>query len=242
MFQEVIKIGGPDHRTSFNNLAHVKALIDQKEQLETEAGKQIDADGKPLHPTAVNAAIKKVFPIDTVLATDIGALVQPQTVYPFLKVTAPRTCITPTSFMTMGFSANCLPVAKLVYPDRPAVSIVGDGSFQMIMNILPVAVQYHLPVTWCVMNDQGFGSIADVQDALYSSRYKEVNFEVQPDFAMIAEACQCYGERVEEPDQIEGALSRALEANQKGIPAVLDFIVARERSKMALEYFGGVLE
>jgi len=234
--------GGPDYRDKFHTIPRVKKLTVLKEQLETAVGKPEGKDAKPLHPEAVINGIKEVFPPETVLATDIGALTQPMTVFPYLKVNAPRTCITPTSLMAMGFSANSLPVAKLVHPNRPAVGICGDGSFQMVMNVLPVAVQYKLPVTWCILNDNGFGSIADVQQMIYNSRFTEVDFTAQPDFAGIAKACQCYGEKVEEPNEIKPALARALEANQQGVPAVLDFIVARERSKGAKDYFGALFE
>ena len=69
----------------------------------------------------------------------------------------------PSSFYGMGFASAGLPVAKLVHPDRPAVGFVGDGSFQMIMNVLPTAVEHKLPVTWCVLNDGALGSILDGQ-------------------------------------------------------------------------------
>ena len=51
------------------------------------------------------------------------------------------------------------------------------------------------------------------------------DYEVQPDFVKIAEANQCYGERVEKPQDIRPALQRALKATRGGVPAVLEFVV-----------------
>jgi acetolactate synthase-1/2/3 large subunit len=62
------------------------------------------------------------------------------------------------------------------------------------------------------------------------------SFGVQPDFAKIAEACACYGERVEDPRNIRGALVRALEANASGVPAVLDFLVAEDTPQGRLDF------
>lgn len=46
-----------------------------------------------------------------------------------------------------------------------------------------------------------------------------------------------HGERVEDPEAIDGALGRALRANEDGIPAVLDFVVAKERLEGSVEFF-----
>ena len=56
-------------------------------------------------------------------------------------------------------------------------------------------------------------------------RYIAVDFEAQPDFAAVAEACGCWGLRVERPGDIRPALGEALRQNLSGVPAVLDFIV-----------------
>jgi acetolactate synthase-1/2/3 large subunit len=137
----------------------------------------------------------------------------------------------------MGFAASAVPVARLVYPERPAIAICGDGSFQMITNVLPVAAEYNLPVTWCVLDDQCLGSIKGMQETISPGPPFEVSFRVQPDFPLIARACGCYGEKIEEPDQIKSALNRAMDANKKGIPAVLDFIVRGHGPEAAYEYF-----
>jgi acetolactate synthase-1/2/3 large subunit len=143
----------------------------------------------------------------------------------------------PSSFYGMGFAAAALPAARLVYPDRPAVAFVGDGSFQMVMNVLPVAVEHNLPVTWCIFNDNALGSIRDIQEHRLGDRIIATEFEVQPDFARIAEACGCLGERIEDADGVDAALARALEANRGGVPAVLDFAVAPERLLGTLEHY-----
>jgi acetolactate synthase-1/2/3 large subunit len=42
---------------------------------------------------------------------------------------------------------------------------------------------------------------------------------------------------VTDPAAVDGAIARALAANQKGVPAVLDFIVARERMQQTYDHF-----
>lgn len=68
----------------------------------------------------------------------------------------------------------------------------------------------------------------DLYDALYdepSIKAIQVRHEAAGGFMAMAHAYRCYGERVEKPDDIRGALERALKANESGKPAILDIII-----------------
>ena len=101
-----------------------------------------------------------------------------------------------------------------------------------------MAAEHRLCVTWCVFDDRALGSIRDIQQYRFGERILATEFDVQPDFARVARACGCHGELVEDPDEIEPALVRARAANERGVPAVLDFVVARERMLQTLEHYG----
>jgi acetolactate synthase-1/2/3 large subunit len=207
--------------------------------VEAEAAELAACEDRPIHPLRVLRAIRDAFPRETTVAIDVGCLAQHMAgATPYFEVYEPRSLIVPSSFYGMGFAAAALPAARLVHPDRPAVGFVGDGSFQMILNVLPVAAEYRLGVTWCVLNDGALGSIRDIQQYRFGERYLGTEFGVQPDLAQIAEACGCRGERVEDPDEVGGAAARALDANRAGVPAVLDVAVARERLPGTLDHYG----
>lgn len=218
--------------------SRVQMLGREKKKLEAEVREMAASEQRPLHPMRVIREVRDVFPRESTVAIDVGVLAQGMGgAFPYFKVFEPRSVIVPSSFYGMGFAASALPVAKLARPDRPAVGFVGDGSFQMIMNVLPVAAEFKLPVTWCVLNDQALGSIYDGQRAAFGNRVIATTFKVQPDFAKIAEACQCHGEKVVEPGEVRPALDRALAANARGIPAVIDFLVAKERVAGSVNFF-----
>ena len=230
---EALKPGAPNDAAP-----RLEALARDKQQLEDEVAGMVGSEQRPVHPMRVIGTVREVFGRDATAAIDVGVLAQGMGgAFPYFKVYAPRSCIVPSSFYGMGFASSALPVAKLVHPDRPAVGFVGDGSFQMIMNVLPTAVEHKLPVTWCVLNDGALGSILDGQRAAFGNRIIATTFETQPDFAAIAQACQCHGERVDDPTQVRPALERARDANARGVPAVIDFIVARERLAGSVEFF-----
>jgi acetolactate synthase I/II/III large subunit len=192
----------------------------------------------PVHPLTAIRAVQAVFPRDSTVAFDVGVLAQQIAgAFPFFRVYEPRSLIVPSSFYGMGFAAAALPVAKVVRPDHPAVGFVGDGSFQMVMQILPVAAEHGLAVTWVVLNDNALGSIRDIQELRFDGRMIGTDFTLQPDLAGIAEACGCHGERVESSDDVHGALERALEANRAGRPALVDVLVAPERLNQTREHY-----
>jgi len=231
---------GIDHSSSFQDLPRIRELRGLKDDLEAQVAALARSNEKPMNAIQVVAEVRKAFPKETTTAIDVGCLAQALGgAYPYFKVYEPRSCIPCTSFYSMGFATAALPVAKLVFPDRPAVGFCGDGSFQMVMDIMLVAAEYRLPVTWCILNNQCLGSIRDIQDRSYQGRCIGTVFEVMPDFVKIAEACGCYGEKIDDPQQIAEALRRAKEANGRGVPALLDFAVSRAEPKGATDFFVG---
>ena len=206
--------------------------------IEAEAERIATESRVPIHALSVIRAARKAFPRQTTIGIDVGCLAQHIAgAMPYFRVYEPRSVIVPSSFYSMGFVASGFPAAKLVYPDRPALCFVGDGSFQMVMNNLPAAVEHNLPVTWCILNDEAYGSIRDIQTYVYGQRYLGTDLHVQPAFAKIAEANGCYGERIEASQDIGGAFARALEANKQGKPALLDFVVGHDRMTQSTEFF-----
>lgn len=216
----------------------LRRLADERARIEDEAARMAGSAQQPIHPMRVIRAAREVFPRDTTVAFDVGVLAQGMAgAFPYFKVYEPRSTIVPSSFYGMGFASAALPAARLVHPERNAIGFVGDGSFQMIMNVLPMAAENGLPVTWIVLNDHALGSIWHGQGDVYANRHFATTFDVQPDFARIAEACRCHGETVRDPAGVHDALERARAANARGVPAVVDVLVARERVDGSRDFF-----
>ena len=195
-------------------------------------------DQAPLHPLRVIRAARGVFPRDATIAIDVGCLAQHMAGgFPVFPVYQQRSLIAPSSFYGMGFASMALPAARIARPDHPAMGFVGDGAFQMVMPILPLAADYRLGVTWIILNDHALGSIRDIQEIAFGNRILDTDLTTQPDFAKLAQACGCYGETIHDPDAVVPALQRAYAANRAGQPAVLDFTVARERLQSTYDHY-----
>ena len=119
----------------------------------------------------------------------------------------------------LGWGPGAALGAKLAHPHSPVMAVVGDGAY-MFSN--PAAVHHasalhDLPVLFVVMNNAMWGAVQRSTLAMYpdglASRSNEANF-VQlgklPAFEQICEAAGGYGERVDDPSSLPGALKRAI--------------------------------
>jgi acetolactate synthase-1/2/3 large subunit len=144
----------------------------------------------------------------------------------------PRTHLSSGGFSTMGW---CIPAAlgaKLAKPDRTIISIGGDGDFFMCSHELATAVQYDIPIIHCLINNQMFGSIRDLQiDKYGKGREYATEFidrsgkRYTPDFVKIAEAYGCHAERVEKQGELKDALKNSMKS---GKPSVIETMIATE--------------
>lgn len=205
-------------------MPRVKAIIEAKEAFEMEVDAECRDASVPLKSKRIVREANKVFGGGTVLVNENGSQDLWSYYFPYYKVLDIDGCVAPAEQTCMGFGVAGAIGAKLATPDRKVLCTTGDGAFQMFMKELPTAVQYNAPVTWIVLNNYSLGWIKLHEKAL-GERYIAVDFEAQPDFAAVAEACGCYGEQVEEPGAIRSALENALKQNKNGVPAVLDFVV-----------------
>src|SRR4029450_12714012 len=93
-------------------------------------------------------------------------------------------------------------------PSRTILAVTGDGGFGQYLAELTTAVRYGMNVTHVLLNNSSLGKISKEQRAGH--------FEVwqtslhNPNFAEYAALGRARGERVTEPDELDGALKDAL--------------------------------
>ncbi len=119
----------------------------------------------------------------------------------------------------LGWGTGAALGAKLGAPDRPVIAVVGDGAY-LFGN--PAAVHYasamhDLPVLFVVMNNGMWNAVRRSAVAMYpggrASRSNTTPFmrlENLPAFEQICAAAGGFGERVEDPAALPGALQRAM--------------------------------
>ena len=124
------------------------------------------------------------------------------------RVNGPRRFLYPAGSATLGFG---LPVgigAQVAAPDKQVVVVAGDGGFMFTSNELATAVQYGLPVTTIVCNDNAYGMIKVSQERRYSGRVIDTVLR-NPDFVGFARSFGAHAEKLHGPEEIAGAIKAA---------------------------------
>jgi acetolactate synthase-1/2/3 large subunit len=140
----------------------------------------------------------------------------------YWKFNHPYTWINSGGLGTMGFAVPAAIGAKAGMPDRMVWAVDGDGCFQMTNQELVTARIERIPVKIAILNNGYLGMVRQWQELFYDERYSEVHLNAElPDYKMLAESMGCVGIRVESPEEVETAIIRANEIDDR--PVVIDF-------------------
>lgn len=131
----------------------------------------------------------------------------------------------------LGWGCGAALGAQLGDRSRRVFSVVGDGSY-MFGNPTPahfVGAAMELPVCTLILNNRMWGSVRKATLGIHPdgaasrlNRSPLTALEPNPDFEKVVEASGGYGERVDNAEDLPGALDRALEAVADKRQAVLN--------------------
>ncbi|MFD2792175.1 ubiquinone-dependent pyruvate dehydrogenase [Promicromonospora vindobonensis] len=180
-----------------------------------------DRNRQPIHPQYLARLVSELASEDAVFIPDVGSPVVWASRY--LTMNGSRRLIGSFSHGTM---ANAVPHAigaQSAFPDRQVIALSGDGGLGMLFGELLTIRQNKLPVKVVVFNNS---SLNFVEVEMKAAGF--VNFGTQldnPNFADVANAMGIHGQRVEQPDDLEGALRTAFDHDG---PALVDVVTAQQ--------------
>lgn len=121
---------------------------------------------------------------------------------------------------------------KKARPDAEVVGIVGDYSFQFLVEELAVGAQYDVPFVLIMLNNEYLGLIRMAEDhGGYDMKYEvDIHYDTSgSDNVKIMEAYGCSGIRVADPSEIRGSLEWARkEADRTSRPVLVEIMIERE--------------
>ncbi len=183
-----------------------------------------ETHSSPIRPERIVADCRAVLPDDAIISLNSG--IHHNWFMQFWEARRPQGMLNTWGYSGMGFGPSSILGAKLAAPDRPCVSICGDGGFTMVPHVLCTAVEYDIPVVWVVWNNFAWGAIRDLQYAYFDGReygtafYHGTNREpYNPDFAAWARAAGVEGYTVTRSQDFAGVLEQAVASNR---PALID--------------------
>ena len=187
-------------------------------------------DSTPIHPQRAAHEIDKALTEDAILVSDIG--IHHNWLIQFCKPTRPDSLIGSMGFGPMGFGVAGVLGAKLAAPDRPCVSVCGDGAFFMHASVLGTAVEYEIPVVWVVWNNYAYASIRGLQRGYLDGRELATDFKdpgtgapYNPDFAAMAKSAGVDAVSVDRAADLSEAVEAAVAANK---PFLIDANIAAD--------------
>ncbi|MEO5877889.1 MAG: acetolactate synthase large subunit [Streptosporangiaceae bacterium] len=144
----------------------------------------------------------------------------------FIGYEKPGSFINSGGLGTMGFAVPAAMGAKVGAPDKTVWAIDGDGCFQMTNQELATCAIEGIPIKVALINNGNLGMVRQWQTLFYDSRYSNTNLNSRriPDFVKLADAYGCEGLRVEKADEVDAAIEKAMEINDR--PVVIDFVVS----------------
>ena len=176
---------------------------------------------RTIHPQYLTRLIDEGATEDAVFLPDVGSPVIWAARY--LTMNGRRRLI---GSFTHGSMANALSQGigvQFAAPGRQVIALAGDGGLAMLMGELLTVVQHELPVKIVVYNNSSYNF---VEVEMKSDGF--VNFGTDltnPDFSRVADAVGIRGFRVEQSEDLPGAVEQFLAHDG---PALLDVVVERQ--------------
>jgi acetolactate synthase-1/2/3 large subunit len=120
----------------------------------------------------------------------------------------PNTLLLDNALATMGAGLPSAMAAKMVHPDKPVITVCGDGGFMMNSQELETAVRLNLHIVVIILRDDAYGMI----------KWKQANMEFEnfgldygnPDFVKYVESYGGKGWRLERTEDLGPMLTKCL--------------------------------
>jgi tartronate-semialdehyde synthase len=187
-----------------------------------------DFDDVPIKPPRVYRELNAHFGADTTFVTAIG-LYQIWSGQ-FQHTFRPRHYLVCGQAGPLGWEIPAAIGVKCAFPDRPVVAVVGDYSFQFLMEEIAVAAQYRIPFVIVMVNNEYLGLIRQAELGYDMNYAVDLHYgEGGIDHVKLMEAFGCPARRVEQPGDIADALAWAsLESETAQLPVLVEIMVERE--------------
>ena len=173
-------------------------------------------ESNPIQPSGLYKTLRDICPQNSAFTMDAGTLCLQAT--DAMNYWQPKSLFTPLDFGLVGFSFAAGLGVKLAMPERPVISLMGDGGFGMTTSELSTAVDYGINTVTIVMNNGCWGAEKAYQRDFFNGRYIGADIS-SPPFDKLAELYGATGYRAETLAETAEALEAALACEK---PAVID--------------------
>jgi acetolactate synthase-1/2/3 large subunit len=215
-------------RSNGTSEGHAAAVTEEISSVKAEWLEQwkskLTSDEVPMTPYRVISDLLHTVDVkNTIITHDAGS--PRDQMSPFWQSVAPLSYIGWGKTTQLGYGLGLAMGAKLARPDHLCVNVWGDAAIGFTGMDFETAVRERIPILSVLFNNF---SMAIEIPIMPVSTEKFRSTDISGHYADMAKAFGGYGERVETPDQIIPAIQRGIQKTQEGVPALLEFITAKE--------------
>ena len=215
------RLGGKP-RGHFNRVTHAINTI--KTEWLAQWNNKLTANEIPLSPYRVIWDLMHTVDVaNTIITHDAGS--PRDQLSPFWKPVTPLSYIGWGKTTQLGYGLGLAMGAKIARPDKLCINVWGDAAIGFTGMDFETAVREQIPILSLLFNNF---SMAIELPVMPVSTEKFRSTDISGHYADMARAFGGYGERVTTPDEIVPAINRGIQKTKEGVPALLEFITAKE--------------
>jgi thiamine pyrophosphate-dependent acetolactate synthase large subunit-like protein len=185
---------------------------------------KLTSNSAPINPYRVLWELNRLVDKSKTIITHDAGSPRDQTT-PFWEATVPLSYIGWGKTTQLGYGLGLAMGAKLAKPDHLCINVWGDAAIGFTGMDFETCARERIPILSILFNNFSMAieiPIMPVSQAKYGST------DISGNYADMAKAFGCHGERITDPDDIVPALTRGIEATRHGRPVLLEFITEKE--------------
>ncbi|MBT5050239.1 MAG: thiamine pyrophosphate-binding protein [Rhodospirillaceae bacterium] len=230
LLADAVRVIGFDSAAVEERRSSLQAAHDALHEDYREAEEKAAAES-PIDPVHLCARMSAILPDNVVYVDETTTHRMP--IQRHLQWNAPHDYIKVPTGLGQGLG-TALGV-KLACPDRPVVSIIGDGGFQYnpVTQSLSLSMAGGLPILIVVFNNQGYLAMKNNHHSYYPEATAAQNdlYLGHPiddlDYAELVRPFGGVGLRVDDPAKLDGVLQEGLAAVEAGKTTIINAILCR---------------
>ena len=202
----------------------VSEILEERQKDELKYRDALNSSETPINPYRVYADIMKVIDPQKSFVTHESGNTRDQlsTVY---ETQITRGFLGWGNVSSLGFSLPAAMAAKIAYPERHSIAVTGEAGLGYMLGNLEVPVRENIGITVIHISNGGFsgygpGFWGEGHDPY---THKVLSYD-NVDMSKVIGEMGLHTERIYQPDDIVGAIERAIAANDKGQPSYIEFV------------------
>jgi acetolactate synthase-1/2/3 large subunit len=220
--QLIDELGRQGGRRSANGVADEIGSL--RKAFRDEWAARLTSDETPINPYRVIGELNKIADKRNTIVTHDSGNPRDQ-ILTFFETTAPRGYLGWGKSTQLGTGYGIALGAKLAFPEKLCVNLMGDLAFGTAGMEVETAVRERIPIMTVLVNNSVMGGYGH---HMPSASEKFGANKLSGTYWKVAEGLGAYAERIESPSEVASALKRGIEATQRGQPVVLEFITKEE--------------